>query len=78
VAGDLIVAADGVHSSAVAAVLGAPNPARSTFHFAYRLLIPSKEIAADPETSQFAEGDDGQMKFMVGDGKRIVWYPCRK
>lgn len=78
--GDLVIAADGVHSSAVEAILGAPNPAVPTTHynFAYRFLIPSSEIAADPETVQFTEDDDGRIKFIVGEGRRLVWYPCRK
>lgn len=78
--GDLVIAADGVHSGAVEAILGAPNPALPTtnYNFAYRFLIPSSELAADPETARFTEDDDGQMKFLLGDGKRIVWYPCRK
>jgi salicylate hydroxylase len=80
VKGDLIIAADGVHTGAVEAILGAPNPAVMTtnYNFAYRFLIPSKEIASDAETAQFAEDDDGRMKFVVADGRRLVWYPCRK
>ncbi len=78
--GDLIVAADGVHTRAVEAILGAPNPALPTtnYNFAYRFLIPSDEIAADPETVQFTKDDDGRMKFIVAEGRRLVWYPCRK
>ena len=80
VSGDLVIAADGVHTIAVEAVLGRPNPAAPTdgYNFCYRFLIPSKEIAADPITKHFTEDDDGRMKFVVGDMKRIVWYPCRK
>jgi salicylate hydroxylase len=76
----LIIAADGVHSGAVEAILGAPNPALPTtnYNFAYRFLIPSSEIAADPETAHFTENDDGRMKFVVAEGRRLVWYPCRK
>lgn len=78
--GDLIIAADGVHSGAVEAILGAPNPAHPTtnYNFAYRFLIPTAEIAADPETMQFTEDDEGRMKFVVEEGRRLVWYPCRK
>jgi len=78
--GDLIIAADGVHSIAIEAALGVPNEALPTtnYNFAYRFLIPSSEIAADPETVQFTQNDDGRMKFIVGDGRRLVWYPCRK
>ena len=69
-----------MHTGAVEAILGAPNPALPTtnYNFAYRFLIPSKEIAADPETVQFTEDDDGRMKFVVAEGRRLVWYPCRK
>ncbi len=80
VKGDLVIAADGVHSGAVEAILGAPNPALPTtaYNFAYRFLIPSKNITSDPETVQFTENDDGRMKFYIGTDKRLVWYPCRK
>jgi salicylate hydroxylase len=80
VSGDLIIAADGVHSIAVEAILGHANPALPTgkYNFCYRFLIPSSEIAADPLTKQFDDGDDGRMKFMVEEDKRLVWYPCRK
>lgn len=78
--GDLIITADGVHSGGVEAVLGAPNPAVPTTHynFCYRFLIPSAELIADSETAHFTENDDGRMKFIVADGRRLVWYPCRK
>lgn len=78
VTGDLVVAADGVHTRAAAAVLGSNMPALPTQHLVYRFLIPTRHIAADPETAFFLEGADGQMKFFVGDGKRIVTYPCRE
>ncbi len=49
----------------------------TNYNFAYRFLIPASEIASDPETAQFCEDDDGRMKFLVMNGKRLVWYPCR-
>ena len=58
--------------------MGVHNPALPTNVFAYRFLIPSKELAADPETIQFTEDDDGRMKFYIEEHKRLVWYPCRK
>ncbi|EKD20524.1 salicylate hydroxylase [Drepanopeziza brunnea f. sp. 'multigermtubi' MB_m1] len=77
--GDLVIAADGVHTGSVEAILGSPNPALPTtdYNFAYRFLIPTEELAADPETVQFTEDDDGRVKFFVGEGRRLVWYPCR-
>jgi salicylate hydroxylase len=67
-----------VHTRAAAAVIGTHNPATPTNQFAYRFLIPSSELAADPETAHFLDGDDGRIKFYIGEEKRIVWYPCRK
>jgi salicylate hydroxylase len=80
ISGDLIIAADGVHSVAVEAVLGHPNQATPTTrdNFAYRILIPTSDITSDPETAHFSEGDDGTMKILTGDGRRLAWYPCRK
>ncbi|PMD63654.1 salicylate hydroxylase [Hyaloscypha bicolor E] len=79
VSGDLIIAADGVHTKAVEAILGAANPALPTtnYNFAYRFLISSKDIASDPETVQFTEDDDGTIKFFIGKDNRLVSYPCR-
>jgi salicylate hydroxylase len=80
VSGDLIIAADGVHTKAVEAILGAANPALPTtnYNFAYRFLISSKDIASDPETVQFTEEEDGTIKFFIGKDNRLVSYPCRK
>ncbi|KFY62264.1 hypothetical protein V497_02473 [Pseudogymnoascus sp. VKM F-4516 (FW-969)] len=76
---DLVIAADGVHSKAVETVIGYPNPALPTekYNFCYRFLIPTAEIAADPETASWTEGDDGRIKVIVTEGRRLVWYPCR-
>lgn len=73
----LIVAADGVHSKTVPVVIGQPNPAIPTGHSAFRLLIPSDAILEDPETRDFVQ-EEGSMKMFTGDGKRTVWYSCRR
>jgi len=81
VTGDVVIAADGVHSLGVEAILGRPNPAlppRGSDNFCYRFLIPTKDIAADPVTRRWTEGDEGRLKFFVDDTKRIVCYPFRK
>ncbi len=78
--GDVVIAADGVHSLAVETVLGRPNPAvpQDGDNFCYRFLIPAEELAADPETRFWTDGDDGRTKILIGEAKRIVCYPCRK
>lgn len=76
---DVIVAADGVHSEATRVVLGVENPALPTNQTAFRFLIPSLALSRDPETVHFLDSDDGRFKVFTGDnGKRLVWYPCRK
>ncbi|KAH7360729.1 salicylate hydroxylase [Rhexocercosporidium sp. MPI-PUGE-AT-0058] len=77
--GDLVIAADGVHTGAVEAILGSPNRAWPTtnYNFAYRFLIPTADLITDPETVQFTEDDDGRVKIFVEEGRRLVWYPCR-
>ncbi|KAI0153906.1 salicylate hydroxylase [Pestalotiopsis sp. NC0098] len=77
---DVVIGADGIHSTAVEAVLGRVNkpvPSRDLYNFCYRFLIPTSEIESDPETRFWTEDDDGRMKFFVGDLKRIASYPCR-
>lgn len=75
---DLIVAADGVHSAAVALVTGRETPALPTGQSAFRFLIPTEDLLADKQTAHFLEEKDGQFKVFAGEGgRRLVWYPCR-
>ena len=78
--GDLIIAADGIHSAGVRAVLGHENSPRpqKDYNFCFRFLIPTSEIEADDATSHWTEGDDGRFKAFLGENKRLVSYPCRK
>ena len=73
-----MIAADGIHSTAVALVTGCDTPALPTGFSAFRFLIPTEELLADKQIAHFFEGKDGQMKVFVGEaGRRLVWYPCR-
>ncbi|KAH8805538.1 salicylate hydroxylase [Xylogone sp. PMI_703] len=79
ITGDLVIAADGVHSIAVETILGAPNPAYPTGQIAYRFLIPTSKLLEDPLTAQLVD-NEGTMKFFIDPGdfsRRLVWYPCR-
>ncbi|KAL8723399.1 MAG: hypothetical protein Q9225_000315 [Loekoesia sp. 1 TL-2023] len=76
--GDLIIAADGVHSSAVSRVIGHDTKALPTGFSAFRFLIPTEVILADAQTRRFLEEQDGKFRIFVGEGgRRLVWYPCR-
>jgi salicylate hydroxylase len=78
ITGDLVIAADGVHSPAVESVLGRPNPALpvSEDNFIYRFLIPTAVLKADPVTAELVEYD-GCMRVYLGENQRLAWYPCR-
>jgi salicylate hydroxylase len=80
---DLIVAADGVHTSAIHHVIGHATPVVSTGWAVFRFLIPAEEMRIDPDLSPLIQDgatklEDGLMRIFVAEGsmKRLVWYPC--
>ncbi|KAF7871786.1 hypothetical protein EAF04_003893 [Stromatinia cepivora] len=78
---DLIVGADGIHSSAVKEVTGYENPAVPTGISCFRCLIPVKEIQDDPECAFFMEEMEGKLRMFISPNnghQRVVWYPCRE
>ncbi|KAK3503905.1 hypothetical protein B0T13DRAFT_486582 [Neurospora crassa] len=83
---DLLIAADGVHSRAPEYVLGHPNqPQRlpdPKLNTCYRFLIPTAEIADDPDTKFFLDEDRKEAKVCrlwpdVKGRKRVIAYRCR-
>ncbi|KAL8377674.1 hypothetical protein RB595_008390 [Gaeumannomyces hyphopodioides] len=80
VSGDLVVAADGIHSRAPAVVAGRHDPAlpAGEYNFCYRFLIPAAELEADPDTRPFAgERTHGAVSHFVDSSRRLVAYTCR-
>lgn len=82
---DLVIAADGVHSTAVEYILGHPNPpqvpAGYNSNLCYRFLIPKDEVDNDPETSFFNQGMESLgCRIWVDEAgrKRLIQYPCRE
>ncbi|KAL2811461.1 putative salicylate hydroxylase [Aspergillus granulosus] len=72
---DLIVAADGVHTTAIHQIIGCAVPAVSTGSAAFRFLIPSDALREDSQIAPFLE--DGALRVLVADDlRRLVWYPC--
>ncbi|KAK9486611.1 hypothetical protein V1527DRAFT_451013 [Lipomyces starkeyi] len=77
--GDLVVAADGVHSTAVKLVLGDDEIvlAGDTGWACVRWLVPRDEILSDPETAHMIQ-DSATRYFTAAEGAAgLVWYPCR-
>ncbi|KAL0933737.1 salicylate hydroxylase [Colletotrichum truncatum] len=79
VSADLVVVADGIHSGGVEAVLGSPNPAipAGQDNFCYRFLLPMEEVLSDPVAGQLFDDASGSVRMFLGNGKRVVTYPCR-
>lgn len=80
VTGDVVIAADGIHSRARKSVTGREVPLFTSGKCAYRWLMPTSVLEQDPETSLFAE-ERGQVVQVGGEGsngefRRIVFYPC--
>ena len=78
---DLIVGADGIHSSAVKETIGYENPAVPTGVSCFRCLMPVEEILDDPDCAHLMESMEGKLRSFISpkDGHlRVIWYPCRE
>ncbi|KAI9375044.1 FAD/NAD(P)-binding domain-containing protein [Aspergillus egyptiacus] len=81
--GDLLVAADGVHTSAIRHVIGHETPVVTTGWAVFRFLLSVDKMQADPEVAPLLDRgatrvEDGLMKIFTAEGSmsRLVWYPC--
>lgn len=78
VTGDLIIAADGVHSQAAKVVLGEEARLQSMPSTVYRFVIPLEDIDVDEESKWFLDAVKPGLRVWAGEGKRLVCYPCRE
>ncbi|KIN09142.1 hypothetical protein OIDMADRAFT_150275 [Oidiodendron maius Zn] len=76
VTADLIIGADGTHSSLRKYIAGPDSASKLSGTSAFRFLIPADAVKSDPQTSHFCERN-GELRLMYGDSHRIVMYPCR-
>lgn len=82
VAADLVIAADGIHSVAVEAILGHSNPPQPANHSncCYRFLISKAELEAHEDTEVFVQPPGNLICRIYADHertRRLVTYPCR-
>lgn len=78
---DLIVAADGVHSTAVTNVVEKEEmQAKDTGWATMRWLVPTEDLLSDPDTASFPVVKEGVQGYYIGAQGRgaISWYPCRE
>lgn len=69
---DLLIGADGVKSIVQQAVIGRVNPAQPTGDAAYRALIPTSVMIADPELKPFV--DTPEMSAWMAPGRHLMAY----
>lgn len=73
--GDLVIGADGVHSKTRAAIPGGDKKPFDSGKSAFRFLIATDVMAADPETS-VAVDKLGHLVMWIDDDRRLIMYPC--
>ncbi|KAI1433953.1 FAD/NAD(P)-binding domain-containing protein [Xylaria sp. CBS 124048] len=76
---DLVIIADGAHSSLLADFLGHPAPAQPTGRSIYRWLVSMEDVMADPELAlQYRNKLPGFLGWFDA-AKHILWvnYACR-
>ncbi|OJJ47854.1 hypothetical protein ASPZODRAFT_63899 [Penicilliopsis zonata CBS 506.65] len=72
---DLIICADGIKSAARPLLTGHPDRPRDTGDVAYRILIPGKDLLADPELADLIT--DPATTSWCGPDAHLVGYPIR-
>ncbi|KAI9822970.1 MAG: cis-Golgi t-SNARE syntaxin [Phylliscum demangeonii] len=78
---DLLIGADGLHSVVQQAING-EYPARDTGSSAFRFLIPTERLMADPVTAALVAGKRNTL-YVCPDtspdapNRLLVWYECR-
>ncbi|KEF59116.1 uncharacterized protein A1O9_03960 [Exophiala aquamarina CBS 119918] len=77
VSADLIIGADGVHSTLVKWVVQDEVSAYDTGHSAFRFLVPVQSLLEDPETRWLVVDKPSTMNIFKIDDRRLVAYPCR-
>ena len=72
ISADLIIGADGVKSLVREVVLGEPTKATPTGDAAYRAIIPTEKMLADPELRPFVENPE--MTAWMGPRRYVVSF----
>ncbi|KAL1894197.1 hypothetical protein Sste5346_005983 [Sporothrix stenoceras] len=73
--GDVIIGADGVHSTARTKVSGGNILTKSSGKSAFRFLVSRQSALDDPKTAEFAQ-KSGELIIWYGPDRRVVMYPC--
>ncbi|KAH7146508.1 hypothetical protein EDB81DRAFT_842612 [Dactylonectria macrodidyma] len=74
--GDVLIGADGVHSTLRPIISGEDIPTFPSGGSAFRFLVPISKVKADPETAPLVDRP-GELQLWEGKNRRLVIYPCR-
>ncbi|KAH9940626.1 hypothetical protein B0H21DRAFT_575727 [Amylocystis lapponica] len=75
ISADLVIGADGVKSYVQQVVLGRSNPANPTGDTAYRAIIPTSLMLAEPDLKEFVETPE--MTGWMAPGRHLMAYNVR-
>ncbi|EKG16284.1 Monooxygenase FAD-binding protein [Macrophomina phaseolina MS6] len=75
ISGDVVIAADGVHSNTRNIIAGDDSQPFLTGKSCYRYVTPISEIRKDPVTAQFVESPGCCLEVLGGD-RSVIFYPC--
>ncbi|GAB1734024.1 hypothetical protein NU195Hw_g6716t1 [Hortaea werneckii] len=72
--GDLLIGADGVHSRTRASIPGGDKKPFDSGKSAFRFLIPTETLKADPRIAEYIT--PSTLTMWIGEDRRLVMYPC--
>lgn len=74
--GDLVVAADGVHSMIRNHITGSDTLATPSGYSAFRFLVPRKDVESVKAFKQYYT-KNGELQIWLDSDRRVVIYPCK-
>ncbi|KAI1338657.1 hypothetical protein F5Y15DRAFT_123771 [Xylariaceae sp. FL0016] len=75
VRGDVVIGADGVHSTTRATIAQEDVKAKFTGKSAFHFLVPRQLVLDDPKTAKYAQ-NDGEIIVWRGSDRQVVLTPC--
>jgi salicylate hydroxylase len=75
--GDLIIAADGIHSKLRKCITGSDVGAVPTGTSAYRIILPTSQLMEGSEISSFIDLKAPWTSMIMGHDRRVIMGPCR-
>jgi salicylate hydroxylase len=69
---------DCIQSAVATCVLGTDVPVGVVNECAYRFLIPTEKLLANPITKALFDEDKATFHVASDPSRRLVWYPCRR